>query len=131
MAVEFLTDAWMGAITDACRAHQGYMSAIASMDLTLQFHVTDVPERNQVDYYLQIGGGDSQLVGGTDDTADAAVTNTYETAVLISKGDLNTQMAFVTGKIKLTGDMGKVMMAQGALGQFALAAATVDVDYPG
>ena len=46
------------------------------------------------------------------------LSNDYETAVVISKGELNTQMAFMTGKLKVSGNMAKLMMNQAMLGQF-------------
>jgi len=130
MAVEFLTEEWMGAVTQACAEHDAFKAATANLDLTLQFHVTDVPARGEVDYYLEIGGGSTALNPGTLDSPNATVTNNYETAVAISKGELNTQTAFMTGKIKVTGDMAKLMMSQAALNQFAAATSEVDVDYP-
>lgn len=130
MAVEFLTEDWMQAITSAAAADAGFTASIASTELTLQFHVTEVPDRGNVDYYLEIAGGSATLVPDVDADAHAAVTNNYETAAAISKGELNTQMAFMQGRIKLSGDIGKVMMNQGVLTQYAKAASTVEVDYP-
>ena len=60
---------------------------------------------------------------------DATITNDYETAMAISKGELNTQMAFMTGKLKVSGNMAKLMMNQPMLTQFANAAAALDVEY--
>ena len=130
MAVEFLTDDWMEAITAAAGADTSFMTSIATTELTLQFHVTDVPDQGQVDYFLRIAGGAVAMLPDVDADAHASITNNYETAAAISKGDLNTQMAFMQGKIKLAGDIGKVMMNQGVLTQFAKAASTVEVDYP-
>ena len=64
-----------------------------------------------------------------EDFVDATITNDYETAVAISKGELNSQMAFMTGKIKVGGNMAKLMMNQALLGQFASASADLDVEY--
>jgi len=130
VSVECLTEDWMRAITSAAADDSAFTATIASTELTLQFHVTDVPERGEVDYHLRIADGAATLVPDVDENANASVTNNYETAAAISKGDLNTQMAFMQGKIKLSGDIGKVMMNQGVLTQYAKAASTVDVDYP-
>ena len=57
------------------------------------------------------------------------IINSYETAVAISKGELNTQMAFMTGKLKVEGNIGKLMMHQSMLSQYAAAAAGATVEY--
>jgi putative sterol carrier protein len=130
MAVDFLTDEWMTSVADACNSHDGFTGATANTNLSLQFNVTDVPERGQVDYHITIGEGSIEIGGGTLEGADVTVANNYETAAAISKGELNTQVAFMTGKLKVTGDMAKLMMNQAALTQFANAAADVEVSYP-
>ena len=47
----------------------------------------------------------------------------------MAKGELNTQMAFMTGKIKVSGNMGKLMTNQAMLTHFANAMAGMQVDY--
>lgn len=125
----FLTEDWLSTLSDALNAHEGFKDAISNVDLTLQFEVSDPPEDRLGHYYLALGDGAAQAGAGLVDNADATITSNYETAIAISKGELNTQMAFMTGKIKVSGNMGKLMMHQPVLGQFAEAAAGVDVEY--
>ena len=66
---------------------------------------------------------------GPADEPDATISNDYETAVALSKGELNTQMAFMTGKMKVSGNMAKIMMNQAVFTKFAEASAGVDVEY--
>jgi putative sterol carrier protein len=127
---QFLTEAWLQALTEATNAHDGFRSAIANVDLTLQFEVTDPPEGALGRYYVAVSGGEAVAAAGDAEDADASITSNYETAVAISKGELNTQMAFMTGKIKVGGNMGKIMMHQALLGQFSEAASAVEVEYP-
>ena len=47
----------------------------------------------------------------------------------ISKGELNTQMAFMTGKMKVSGNMAKIMMNQAVFTKFAEASSAVEVEY--
>ena len=63
------------------------------------------------------------------DGPDVTVTNTYETAVGISTGELNTQMAFMTGKLKVAGNMAALMRHQAVINQFATALSSLDVEY--
>lgn len=130
MAAEFLTEDWMAAIADGVNGDEGFKSAVASVDLAMQFHVTDTPSGDQVEYHVRIADGAAAVTPGVDESAHVSVTNTYETAKAISQGELDTQMAFMAGKVKVTGDMAKLMMNIGALTQFAKAVSAVPVDYP-
>ncbi len=129
MAVKFLTDEWMTALADHVNADGAFTSAIASVSLNLNFVVTNVPDSGEVKYSIGIDGGTTAIEPGEIDGGDATITNDFDTAAAISKGDLNTQMAFMTGKLKVAGDMAKLMMNQAALNAFSNAAKSLDVDY--
>ncbi len=45
------------------------------------------------------------------------------------KARLNTQTAFMTGKIKVTGNLAVLMMNQNIISQWGSAGETLDVDY--
>lgn len=125
----FLTDEWLEALGTALSGHEGFTSAIGGVDLTLSFEVTDPPEDRLSAYTLALDDGTVSVASGGSDSADATISSNYESAVAISKGELNTQMAFMTGKIKITGNMGKLLQHQRIMTDFAEAAATVDVEY--
>ena len=126
---QFLTQDWLSALTQTVNGHDGFKNAIADVDLTLQFEVTDAPDGTDSRYYFAVADGSAEAVAGDAEAPDVTITNNYETATAISKGDLNTQMAFMTGKLKVTGNMAKLMMNQAMLTQFAEAASTLDVEY--
>lgn len=114
--------------TAALNADAGFQGAMANVDLGLQFDVTDAPA-GAIDYYLSVGDGTGAMALGTLDDADASVSSDYETAAAIAKGELNVQMAFMTGKIKVGGNMAKVMMYQGLINEFARVSSTLDLDF--
>jgi putative sterol carrier protein len=126
---KFLTTEWLDALTKTVNAHSGFSSAIGNVDLTLQFEIPDAPEGAVSAYYMAVSDGTALAAPGTTDEADATIVQSYETAAAISKGELNTQMAFMTGKLKVSGNMAKLMMNQAMLGQFAAATADLDVEY--
>lgn len=125
----FLTQEWLNALTDTVNDDEMFAKAIANTELVLQFEVPDAPPGTEGTYHFAIRDGKLKADSGPNDDADATITNDFETSVAISKGDLNTQMAFMTGKLKVAGNMAKLMMNQAMLGQFASAAASVDVEY--
>lgn len=125
----FLSTDWLTDLTNAVNTHDGFQAAIANVELTLQFEIPDAPEGAEGRYYMEVTGGRALAAAGDAPAADCTITNDYATAVAISKGDLNTQMAFMTGKIKVAGNMAKLMMNQAMLTQFANATAGMAVDY--
>ncbi len=126
---QFLTQEWLSELTETVNAHDGFKNAIANVDLTLQFEITDPPEGAEQQYFIAVADGSAEAAGGAAESPDATISNDYATATAISKGDLNTQMAFMTGKLKVTGNMAKLMMNQAMLTQLADAAAGLDIDY--
>ncbi|MEX2280121.1 MAG: SCP2 sterol-binding domain-containing protein [Acidimicrobiia bacterium] len=128
MAVKFLSAEWAQAVEDALNSHPGFKSAIGNADLGLQFNVSDTPDGDTA-YYLKSSGGSTELTLGTLENADVTIGQTYDTASAIAKGDLNTQTAFMTGKLKVAGNLAKLMMHQAAIQQWQAATADVEVEY--
>ena len=125
---KFLTEEWAKDVTQALSRHEGFKSAMGAADLGIQFNTEDGPD-GEVDYYLKSSGGISNVALGTLDDADVTVKQSYDTAAGISKGELNTQTAFMTGKLKVSGNLAKLMMHQGAIQQWASAVADLEVEY--
>ncbi len=125
----FLSEEWMSEATEALNAHDGFSTAISGVELSLQFVVTDHPTDDELSYHLVVADDGAGLAQGTLDDPDVTVSNDYETATAISKGELNTQMAFMTGKLKVAGNMAKLMMNQGVVNEFANALSSLDVEY--
>ena len=114
--------------TAALNADAAFSGAMANVVFGLQFNVSGAPE-GDVPYYLQIVDGAATMALGELDGADASVSSDYDTAAAISKGELNVQMAFMTGKIKVGGNMAKIMMNQSLIGEFARVQSSLDLDY--
>jgi putative sterol carrier protein len=125
---KFLTEEWAQDVTTALNNHEGFKNAIGAADLAIQFNTEDGPD-GDVDYYLKTSGGSANLALGTLDDADVTVKQSYDTAVAISKGELNTQTAFMTGKLKVSGNLAKLMMHQSAVQQWGAAVTELDVEY--
>ena len=125
---KFLTEEWAKDVTAALNGHDGYKNAIGASDLGIQFSTEGGPD-GDVDYYLKSSGGISNMAIGALEDADVTVKQSYDTAASIAKGDLNTQTAFMTGKLKVSGNLAKLMMHQSAIQQWGAAVADLDVEY--
>ena len=125
---KFLSEEWTNDVSAAMASHEGFKNALGAADLAIQFHVSDAPD-GEVDYYLAADSGVSNMAIGTLESPDITVNQSYETAAAISKGELNTQTAFMTGKLKVSGNLAKLMMHQSAVQQWAAAVSELDVDY--
>jgi putative sterol carrier protein len=125
---KFLTEEWANDVTRALNNHEGFKNAIGGADLAIQFGTEDGPD-GDVDYYLNSSGGTTNVAIGSLEDPDVTVKQSYDTAVAISKGELNTQTAFMTGKLKVSGNLAKLMMHQSAVQQWGAAVTELDVEY--
>ena len=128
MAVKFLTEEWANAVTEALNSHPGFKSAMGSAELAIQFNTTEAPQ-GTVSYYMTTSGGTANLAMGEIEDPDVTINQNYETATAIAQGELNTQTAFMTGKIKVSGNLAKLMMHQRAIGEWGAAVKDIEVEY--
>jgi len=75
--------------------------------------------------------GDAAFVAamGDIDNPDATISQDYDTAKGISTGELSAVSAYMTGKLRVTGDLMKLMTMQGVLTQLPNALKSLDVEY--
>jgi len=124
----FLSDDHFSAAQQALDADSGFQNNIANVQLGVQFDVTGGPD-GDLTYYLDIADGSARTAKGPLADADVTVASDYETSKAIAKGELNVQMAFMTGKIKVGGNMAKIMMHQGVINDYARVLSGLDVEY--
>ena len=127
MAIRYLSDEWAQRATEALNTNDAFKNAITGVTLTVQQNVTGGPEGDK-SYFMKIDGGDAQLAIGEAEGADVTITQDYETATAIAKGELNAQNAFMTGKLKVAGNMAKLMQHQAAFSNLEGAMKTLQND---
>ena len=129
MAVKFLTEDWVTTLNDSLNAHEGFKAAAAGISLAFQFAVSGAPEGSLEKYYLKVDAGVPTAASGEVEGSDVAISSDYDTSAAIAKGELNTQTAFMTGKLKVTGNLAKLMMHQNVIQQWGAATEAMDVEY--
>jgi putative sterol carrier protein len=128
MSVKFLSDEWMKAVQDALNSNETFKSAAGQQTAKVQQVVT-TPDGEQR-YWFKIEGGQAALgPGDSPDPVDATITQDYDTAVALSKNELSGTAAYMSGKLRVAGDLMKLMQLQGALGQMPAALKDLDVEY--
>ncbi len=129
MATSFLSVEWAQAATQSLAEHTPLSSAMVGVGVSIQFEVSDTPPDANSSYYLRVADGHATIEIGAIDNPDISVTTDYATASSISKGDLNIQTAFFSGKLKVSGNLARLLLYQTALGHLATAVSSLEVDY--
>ena len=129
MALKFLSEEWAQTMTEKLNASDDFKNAASSQEVKLQQVVTDTPDGGEGKYYFTIEGGNATVSLGEISDPDATITQNYETAVAINKQELNAQNAFMQGKLKISGNMMKLMQLQSVFNAMPKAVSDVDVEY--
>jgi len=127
VGVPFLSTEWSEAVKAALNASDSFAQAAAGKKATIQ-QVID-RDGEQTRYWIVIADGTIDMGIGDAEAPDATITESYQTAVGLAKREVNVVTAFMTGKIKVDGNMGLLLGLQGALMELPNAMATIDVDY--
>jgi hypothetical protein len=116
MPYDFLSDQWL-AEARKIRAEYKSLAAPATNPVRINLVVTEVPDSGSMDAHLDTSGGELDIERGHLDGADLTVTLDYETAkALFAEGNSQEAMTgFMAGKIRVDGDMSKLLAMQGAV----------------
>jgi putative sterol carrier protein len=127
VAVQFLSTEWADAVKQALNANGAFRQAAASSTASLQQVITRDGEETH--YWIRIADGSIDLGLGDIESPDATITQSYDTAVKLARSELSVVTAFMTGKVKVGGNMGLLLSLQGALSQLPGAMASIETDY--
>jgi putative sterol carrier protein len=127
VAVKFLSTEWADAVKAQLNANDEFRSAAADQRATIQQVITTGDDDTH--YWIEIADGTIDMGVGDAARPDATITQSYDTAVKLARSELSVVTAFMTGKVKVAGNMGLLMGLQGALSQLPAAMQAVATDY--
>lgn len=128
MGVQFLSEEWTKAVTEALNSNDAFKSAAQGQNAKIQQIVTK-PD-GEVKYYFKVENGQAEVATGEIDGADATLSQDYDTAVALAKSELNGTAAYMSGKLKLvSGDLMKLMQLQGLINTLPAAVSGIDTEY--
>ena len=117
MSHPFLSPSWMEAAR-AIRQKYADQSTKVTTSIRMNQVITDVPDGvgddSTVKVYLDTSSGDIVMDHGELEEADLTLTTDYETArkLFVEQDQAAGMQAFMAGKIKVQGDMMKMMAMQ-------------------
>lgn len=125
---KFLSEEWATQAIAALRDSDDVRTATKGVDLTVQQIVTGT-DGGESKYWLAIADG--SVDGGIGDagSADITITQDYETACEITRNDVNPQAAFMQGRLKVAGNMSKLLQHQVVLQVVFPVLATLPTEY--
>ena len=114
----FLSDEWIAGVEGLVAQHAGDVATGPMGNVLVNLVVTDTPFGADRQFHMGTADGKAVMGGGHRDGADVTLTTDYPTAkeVFIANNPQAGMQAFMAGKVKVQGDMTKLMMAQGGGG---------------
>ena len=119
MPYQFLSPEWMEAVKGVREKYAAEASKMAT-SIRMNQVITDVPfGEGDVKLYLDTSSGSLVMEAGELDTPDLTLTTDYDTAkkIFVDQDQAAGMQAFMAGKIKVQGDMMKMMAMQTGMPQ--------------
>lgn len=126
MAIKFLSEEWAKAVTKAVNSNDAFKQQAQGKTVKIQQVVT-TPEETK--YFFKLEDGQAEVSVGELPDAEATLTQDYDTAVALAKNELNATAAYMSGKLKIQGDLMKLMQLQGMFNTLPQAIKELDVEY--
>jgi len=128
MPVRFQSEEYFQEVNQALQSNEVVAQAAKGQTVAIQIVTTGAPQ-GEIRTYLKITDGVPSSGLGDVEKPDATITQNYETAAALDRNDLNPQTAFMQGKIKIKGNLMKMMQLQGFLQSLPQATNHIEREY--
>jgi hypothetical protein len=119
MSHQFLSEAWIEAARDIRHRYSGDVPAIETV-VRINVVTTKVPFGDgTISAYIDTSNGSLEMELGSIEVSDLTVTTDYETArkLFVEQDPTASMQAFMAGRIKVEGDITRLMVMQTSLPQ--------------
>ncbi|WP_300006929.1 SCP2 sterol-binding domain-containing protein [Pseudonocardia sp.] len=127
MSVKVLTEEWTTRLTEAASGDPVLQEVTKGKKILFEMHVSGSPGLDI--YHIHFNDGATTFTPGPAENPDLNGSVSFETMVALSRGELTGQAAAMTGKMKVTGNMGQMMQVGPALDQLARIEAEIGTSY--
>jgi hypothetical protein len=126
----YLSPEWLEAAQRAIDARASRPGAAAGVDIVVQ-HVVGGGVDGDVTYHVRLADDGVSIREGEAPDPTVVFSEDYATAAAISRGELSAQSAFITGRIKVHGDLPRLVEQSRAFGEIedALAGLRSETSY--
>lgn len=127
MGVKFLSEEWTRQLAQTLNASEAFRQAAGRHSVKIQQVIGGSGGEQR--YWLTLDEGTIDMGVGEVEAPDAVITQDYETAVALARGELGAVAAFMSGKIRIDGNLMLLMQLQGALSELGAGMRSLDVEY--
>ena len=128
MPVKFLSPEWIDAYNATVAADESVRAAMKGRNAVIQMLIAEGPD-GEIRYWLRIGDGSVWAALGDADNAEVTISQSYDTAAKVNRGELDGAKAFTQGKVKIKGKMMEMMQLRGPLAELQKALDTIETEY--
>lgn len=130
MGLPYLSAEWADEITRAANDDPDFLAALRGQSASMTTTVTGTPSGEDVTYVMASTGQAFHVrLGAPEQPTDAEFRTPYAIAVGLANGSLTAPRAMMTGKVRTSGDLRKVMALAPAMKRLAALGDAIGVAY--
>src|SRR5262249_55140863 len=111
----YLSPEWFDAAQTAARGNAALQAATAGAHVVVEHEVTGGPHGDGR-LHVMVEDRKGEIVNAPASNPTVTFVQDYETATLIGRGELSAQGAFLTGRLRVRGDLPKLVDEMDAFG---------------
>lgn len=105
----FLSNDWAREVNDVLSDDESFVRASRGVDVTVQQVIVGVPGDGTSRYWTRVADGHIETGIGDVPDPDLVVEQDYDTAVALNRGELHLRSAFLQGRVRVEGNIGKLL----------------------